>query len=137
MFWKCSFGLGNLLKHLRTMFPSFILPVYKSAVCVCRTPSCKIHWLCISDTCLTEGWTVLENFIFTLKFIAGFYCISNIGFLLKNNRSFFVIRFIIMTAQHTIWPTDINIAQVQSKQRTTTTYVEQIPDGVASVSVPL
>lgn len=46
-------------------------------------------------------------------------------------------RFVIMATQHTIWPTEINIAQLQSKQRKRASLVEQIPDETVGGSVLL
>lgn len=46
-------------------------------------------------------------------------------------------RFVIMVAQHTIWPTDINIAQLLSKQRSRATFVEQAPGDIMDATVSL
>lgn len=46
-------------------------------------------------------------------------------------------RFIIMAAQHTIWPTEINKAQLMSKQRSRTTFIQQDPDTRTTGSVSL
>lgn len=53
------------------------------------------------------------------------------------NISFLILRFVIMATQHTILPTEINIAQLQSKQRKRASLVEQIPDETVGGSVLL
>jgi len=46
-------------------------------------------------------------------------------------------RFVIMVVQHTVWPTEINKAQLLAKQRIRTTFVEQDPELRTGTSVSL
>lgn len=85
---------------------------------------------------VTKGQTVFQGFHFHT---AGSMQLNIVRYVqaLSVNISFLILRFVIMATQHTIWPTEINIAQLQSKQRKRASLVEQIPDETAGGSVLL